>query len=602
MERLQYRVLGPLEVMGSDGPIDLGAPRQQKVLALLLCSPDRVISTDRLIDEIWGDAPPEKAKHSLQTYISNLRRTLGPVIETRRPGYVIRVDAGELDSLMLEQALDADGNSVREALKLWRGEPFAGLTEHSPMLQAEAARLGELRLNVWEAQIESDLAAGEHDRLIGRLEKLTSRYPLRERFWGARMIALYRSGRQSEALRSYQDARRILGEQLGIEPSPELLELEERILMQDPGLAWQPSEAPVPNNLPSPISSFVGRETELLELSKLLEEARLVTVSGPAGSGKTRLARELGASMLDQFPDGVWLVPLGPLREGSLIPTEILGILGMDAPAKKTHLEALRDQLGGRDALLIIDNCEHVLFDAAQVVVSVLHAAPAVKVLATSREPLGVTGEVVWSLSPMGLPADIDVTPTEATNAEAVRLFVDRASAVLPAFHLNDANVRLVVQICRRLDGLPLAIELAAARARSLGIDQIDLRLQGRIDLLSGGDPTALDRHQTLLGAVEWSYDLLHQAQRELYRRLSVLAGGFTQEAAEQVGASATNAAEAILDLLSGLVGHSVIDAQPTGAGIRYRMLETIRAHALTLLDESEEGASAPRRAPAMDR
>lgn len=585
MEPPQFRVLGPVEVAGGDGPIDLGSPRQQTVLALLLAHPNRVVSTDRLILEVWGETASDKAKHSLQTYISNLRRVLGGVIETRRPGYLIHIDPHQLDSLAFEQA------GPEDALKLWRGEPFAGLTDASPMLQAEAGRLSELRLSLLEARLEENLAAGQHDTIVGELEQLTVQYPLRERFWSFLMLALYRSGRQSEALRAYRDARKTLGEQLGIEPSLELQELEERILLHDRELTWEPERGPQ-HNLPTQISSFVGRESQLIEVSKLLEESRLVTVTGPGGSGKTRLALEVAQSLLDRFRDGVWLIPLAALSDGALIATEMLGFIGLDSPVQRDHLEALTDQLAERESLLIIDNCEHVLQEAAQVVNRVLRADPQVKVLTTSRELLGVTGEVAWPIPPMELPED-DMNSSEVASAEAVRLFAERAMAVDLKFAIDDTNAQTVASICRRLDGLPLAIELAAARTRAFHIGEIDRRLQDRFALLTGGDPTALQRHQTLLGTVEWSYELMNPPQQELYQRLSVFAGGFTLEAAESVGASEGIPSSQVADLLSDLVTQSLVAAEQTTFGARYRMLETIRVHGLAKQDETNRAGSA---------
>lgn len=600
MAELRFRVLGPLEAVGAEGPLELGSPRQQIALALLLALPNRVVSTDRLIEEIWAENPPERAKHSLQTYVSNLRRLLTPsgeqFIRTERPGYVLAVERHQLDSLRFADLVD-DGRRLlpdrpaeaagrlREALALWRGYPFAGFADEVPMLRDEAGRLEELRLVALEQRIAVELQLGEHDRLAVEIEALTRQYPLRERFWALLMTALYRSGRQADALRAFGQVRRLLGEELGIDPSLELRSLEERILLHDPELAAPPAPAQPRTNLPTPVSTFVGREREVEDLRTKLIDGRLVTVTGPGGIGKTRLAIEVASRLIGAYGNGAWLVDLAPLADGSLIATEILGILGLDAPIRQTHLEALCNQLAPRSVLLVVDNCEHLAGEVARVVAAVLRRAPKVSVLATSRRALGVMGEVVWSIGPLTLPTGDDVLGL--LDSEAGQLFFNRGLAIRPAFAVTEENSSAIAEVCRHLDGLPLAIELAAVNLRSLSPTEIEQRLGDVFRLLARGDPTALPRQQTLLATLQWSYDLLDERPRELYRRLAVFVGGFTLQAAEAVGASQGISAADLPHLLDDLVTQSLVVADHTHSGTRFRMLETIRAHGLKQLRET---------------
>lgn len=606
MAELHFQVLGPLEAWGAQGPLDLGSPRQRMLLALLLASPNRVVSTDRLMEEMWGDDPPKQARHSLQTYVSNLRGLLTPgdrqLIQTERPGYVLRIGRQELDSLRFADLVeegwrlvpDRPGEAaglLREALDLWRGPPFAGFSDDVPMLRDETARLEELRVVALEQRITAELHLGEHDRLAGEIEALTRQYPLRERFWGLLMTALYRSGRQADALRAFSQARRLLAEELGIDPSPELRTLEERILLQDPELAHHRLLFQPRTNLPTPVSTFVGRGRQVEDLRTSLIDGRLVTVTGPGGIGKTRLATEVASGLVGLYADGVWFVDLAPLADDSLATTEILGVLGLDSPIRQTHLEALCEQLATRSVLLVLDNCEHLADEVARVVANVLRRAPQVRVLVTSRRALGLTGEVGWPLGPLTLPTKEDALAV--LESEAGQLFLNRGLASRPEFAVTDENASAIADVCRRLDGLPLAIELAAARLRSLSVDEISQRLDDRFRLLRRSDPTALPRQQTLLATIQWSYDLLGDLQRELYRRLVVFAGGFTLEAAEAMGASQKISAQEVVDLLDALVAQSLVFADSTGMSTRYRMLETIRAHGLEQLRRAGEEASA---------
>ncbi len=607
---LEFRVLGPTQITESGELVDPGSPKQRALLALLLLNVNEVLSTDRILDQLWAGKEPDRARRSLRVHVSNLRRVVEPesgrgssprVLISRENGYALMVNPERIDTIRFEslvgkahQLLASDprtaGAILREALGLWRGRPYEDVA-YEEFSQGEIRRLEELRMSALEDRLHTDLALGRHREVIGEIEAAVADHRLRESLWSLLMLALYRSGRQADALRAYQKARTLLGEELGIEPSPELRALEERILLQDPELATPPAPSRPRTNLPRPLSTFVGRDGDVEALMARLAQSRLATITGPPGIGKTRLAIQVGSALADAYADGVFLADLAPLQDGSLLATEILGVLGLDAPFHQTPLEALCDQLAGRSLLLVLDNCEHLREESARVAVAVLRAAPQVRVLATSRAQLGVAGEVVSPLGPLTLPTG--ETVLQVSESEAGRLFIERASAILPTFEATEESAPVIADICRRLDGLPLAIELAASRIRSLDVLEIGRRLDDRFRLLTVGDPTALPRQQTLLATVRWSYDLLVREQQVLYRRLAAFAGGFTLKAAGAVGSAALIPEEEAVDDLDDLVAQSLVVVEQSPSGARYRMLETIRAHALELAREAGEAESA---------
>jgi non-specific serine/threonine protein kinase len=350
-----------------------------------------------------------------------------------------------------------------------------------------------------------------------------------------------------------------------------------------------------PNNLPAPLTSFVGREREIADVCRMLGGTRLLTLTGAGGCGKSRLAIEVAARVLDDFPDGVWVAGLAALTDSSLIPHTVASVLGLPEQPDRAPTGVLADYLSSKRVLLILDNCEH-LAACADLADALLRAASGLRLVATSRAGLGVPGETLWRVPSLSLPAPGELPSRGGlVEYEAIRLFIERAAAVRPEFRVTDGNAPAVAQVCRRLDGIPLAIELAAARVGALTVEQIAARLDDRFGLLTGGSRTVLPRHRTLRAAMDWSYDLLSEGERTLLNRLSAFAGGWTLEAAETVCAGDTGA-PAVLDALTSLVGKSLVNVEMPGSAARYRLLETIRQYARDRLHETGETEAVRRR------
>jgi predicted ATPase/DNA-binding SARP family transcriptional activator len=599
--------------------------RERAVLVLLLASANRVVPAERLVEDLWAGRPPEGAAGALRVFISRLRRALREaggetVVLTKLPGYVIEVDGGALDAARFETLVaqarrsvarrdhEAAAATLRQALALWRGAALADAAD-APLAQAEAARLEEERLAALEARVEADLACDRHVELVSELDGLTRVHPLRERLWGQRMVALYRCGRQADALRAYQQLRRLLAEELGLEPSPALARLESAILRQSPELASgdPPVEFPAPrplvprHNLPVVLTPFVGRLRELEELRGLLAESRLLTLTGVGGAGKTRLALQAATAAMARYPNGAWIVELAPLRDGTQVPAVVAAAIGVETIGLNTPAAVanhLAPHLARRETLLLVDNCEHLVEPVASLVHGLVTHCPGLTVLATSRELLGVPGEVVWNVPPLSLPPP-DVVPDELPDSDAVRLFCQRARAVRPGFRLEETNAAAVVRICRRLDGIPLALELAAARVQVLSPAQVADRLEDCFRLLTGRGRSAVSRHKTLRAAIDWSYDLLTPRERSALANLAVFAQSFDLMAAEAVLADgpAGEVPRDTLDLLCGLVDKSLVVVLPgEDDSCRYHLLETIRQYAAAKLAETGEEAAARRR------
>ena len=524
-------LLGELEVRGPDGErVEVGGPMLRTLLVRLAVDAGRIVTTDRLIADLWPESAPAEPGAALQSLVARLRRAIGRAsIDSHPTGY--RLDA-EVDTRQFERAL-ADGHP-REALELWRGSPLADAGD-AEFARAPIARLEELRTAAIEARIDADIAAQQD--VIAEVEELAAAQPLREGLHARLMRALTAKGRQADALAVYDRVRKLLADQLGVDPGPELQEAHLQALRT----------TSTRSNLPARLTSFVGRDLELAQVTRALAGARLVTLTGTGGAGKTRLAVEAAERLLADFPDGVWLVDL----------TSTTDVLAATREALRTP-DHPRDYLATRNSLLVLDNCEHVIDAAADFAADLLARCPRLTILATSREPLSITGETLCPLRPL-------------PDNQAVTLFTDRARAVSPGFRADPS----IVDVCKALDGLPLAIELAAARLRSLTPAQLVARLGDRIGLLDKGTRAAPQRHRTLRAVIDWSWDLLDEHERTLLSRLSVFAGGATLEAIEHVTGGT-------LDQLASLVDKSLVVATEE----RYRLLETIREYASSKLDD----------------
>lgn len=590
--RVRFRVLGATEVLDARGqPIPLGGARVRALVAALALRGGRPVAAGTLIDEVWAaDAPPQDASGALQALVGRLRRTLGKGAVESLPGaYRLVTAPDEVDLHRFERLVDAGTRKLQEGdpaaaaealhtgLALWRGPALADLPDGKGAAHGPEA----LRLAALHRRIDADLALGRAEHLLPELRQLTADHPLDEPFRAQLMRALRDAGRRADALAAYEETRKLLADRLGADPGPELRALHARLLAQH-ALPEATTPGPEPalrsGNLRARLNSFVGRETELASLQAALRSrrARLVTLTGAGGSGKTRLAEHLAGSLAGEHPDGVWIAELAPLDAPEAVPGAVLSALGRrDTAVFSPAMEARRtaehtdpaarivDHCASRRLLLVLDNCEHVVGAAAALADLLLRHCPGLTVVATSREPLGVPGEVVRPLDPL-------------PPAPAHQLFAERAVAVRPEFRAAD-DPAAVDEICRRLDGLPLAIELAAARLRLLSPRQIADRLDDRFRLLTSGSRTALPRQQTLRAVVDWSWDLLDEPEHAVLRRLSVFAGGCTLAAAEAV---CHERAEDVLDLLGALVDKSLLIVDHRGAEPRYRMLETIHAYA----------------------
>ncbi|MFE0152954.1 BTAD domain-containing putative transcriptional regulator [Nonomuraea sp. NPDC059007] len=593
---VRFGVLGPLAVWGDDGEsLHVAEPKVRALLADLLVHGGRPVSADRLIDDLWGDRPSRNPTGTLQARVSQLRRALGdPGLVVRGPGgYRIvaeRVDAARFEELLARRAVPPHERAAElgQALALWRGPAYADVADLD-FARPAIARLEELRLAAVEELSEVRLALGEPIEVAD----LVAEHPLRERLRAVHMRALYRQGRQSEALATYADLRERLAGELGLDPSPELAELHTKILRQDPELRpkmahqdpelrpatasqdsgsrpaaarqdaelrpttvrWEAEgrdDRPAPPRLPAALAPLVGRDDQLAEIVDRLGRDRLVTLTGPGGVGKTSLALEVAR----RHTERVYLAEL----TGTTQPADVLAaVVGVRDDSSQPLEPRIARALSGRRALLVLDNCEHLVEPVAELAAILLKAAPELRVLATSQEPLGVTGERVHVVPPLA-------------EDDAVALFAARAG-IEPG--------PAVRTICRRLDGIPLALELAATRVRALGADELARRLDDRFRLLSTGMRDAPARQRTLRAMIDWSWDLLSEPERLVLRRLAVHADGCTLEAAEQVCAEPGHD---VLDLLARLVDRSLVTAGP-----RFRLLESVAAYGVERLREAGE-------------
>ncbi|NUR70241.1 MAG: AfsR/SARP family transcriptional regulator [Hamadaea sp.] len=571
---MEISLLGPVEARADDGtPLDLGGVRLRRVLIRLALDPARAVSAAALVDAVWADDVPANAGNALQALVSRLRRAGFP-IEAAPGGYLLRVPPEAVDAVRFERL--AAAGRAEEALGLWRGEPLPEI-EGAEFAQATLARWATLHDGVRETLYARQIEAGTVD--LAGLQELAAAHPLRDRPVELLMRALRAAGRGPEALSAYERHRELLADQLGTDPGPVLRELHVEILRGD----GEPAPAKGPRtNLPAQRTSFVGRDEDLLRVRETLDRSRLVTLTGPGGSGKTRLAVETARGLLGAYPEGVWLIELASVTKPEDVAPAVVSALGARARALRKDvffdaadpLDRIVAVLAEHRTLLVLDNCEHVIDAAARLVDELLAACPLLRVLATSREPLGVPGEALWPVEPLRLPPS-DATVEQALTFPVVQLLRERARAVRPDFEIDAAGVA----ICRALDGMPLAIELAAARLRSMPARQLADRLDDKFRLLRGGSRTALPRHQTLRAVIDWSWDLLGDDERRGWRRLAMATSVISVELAEALlGPDA-------LDVVGALLEKSLIRAQGSG----YRMLETIREYGLERLAESGE-------------
>ncbi|MFF7774559.1 BTAD domain-containing putative transcriptional regulator [Streptomyces tanashiensis] len=675
---MRFAVLGETSVRTEDGrPVRVPELKVRALLAALLVDAGRPVAAYRLVDALWGEEPPGNPLRALQAKVSQLRRALEEaepggrgLVVTQAPGYLLAVPEGALDAHLFGHLAararntaepDSRAELLRKALELWRGPAFADFADE-PFARAAADRLEEERLAVRETLAETRLEAGEHGSLGGELAELVARHPLRERLRAVQLRALYRAGRQSEALAGYEELRVLLADELGLDPSPELAALHAAMLRQDPSLsapapvvppalsAPAPIVPPAPaafpgsvtspaspasptppgalppgsvaapgagpavlpgarppaaaggppprGNLPAPLTGIVGRDRAVTEVTGLLRERRLVTLTGPGGVGKTRLAVEAAGRLREEFADGVWLVEFagagGELAEVVAAALELrddrVWGLGPEGDRPLTTGERIAGVLRGKRTLLVLDNCEHVVDEAAGLTELLLRTAPGLVVLTTSQEPLALAGETLWAVAPLD-------------GDGAAALFTARAAASAPGFpawSALDAPTREAVRaVCGRLDGIPLALELAATRVRALGVHGLLERLDDRFRLLDAGLRGAPARQQTLRAVIDWSWDLLGEPERTVLRRLAVHAEGCSLAAAEEVCAGAgTLAGQAVggdvvagdvLGLLVRLVDRSLVVVVEGPDGPRYRLLESVAAYCLDRMRDAGE-------------
>ncbi|MFR9794825.1 AfsR/SARP family transcriptional regulator [Streptomyces sp. MS06] len=652
MAPVRYRILGTTRAIRPDGTaVPLGGARLRALLTVLALRAGRTVPVGRLVAEVWDADRPTDATGALQALVGRLRRALGAdAVGSAEGGYLLAAPPEDVDLHRFERLTGdglralADGDPAKaaavldDALALWYGPALADLPDRA----AEAARCDRRLLDARRARLAAALALGDADHALPELTSLCDAHPLDEPLQALRMRALRDTGRAAEALAAYEDVRRLLADRLGTDPGPELRELHARLLdpVAGPHPVPGPSAGPAPQaaasrlpagaapphahptgvapphahpdgaapahssapvsgarvrgNLRARLTSFVGREADIADLRDDLETARLVTLLGPGGAGKTRLSQEAAETVRDAARDGVWLAELAPLDDPEAVPEAVLTALGAretvlrGAGAEEIRAAAerpadpvvrLAEHCARRRMLLILDNCEHVVDAAAALAAELLARCPELTVLATSREPLGVPGEVLRPVEPLPEPV-------------ALRLLDERGAAARPGFRAraDAATAEACAEICRRLDGLPLAIELAAARLRMLTPRQIADRLDDRFRLLTSGSRTVLPRQQTLRAVVDWSWDLLDTAERDVLRRLSVFAGGCDLAAAEAV------CGPAAFEALGSLVDKSLVVAAPSGDGaMRYRLLETVAEYASERLDESGRRPDAER-------
>ncbi|MET0234394.1 MAG: BTAD domain-containing putative transcriptional regulator [Kibdelosporangium sp.] len=601
--RLRVTLLGGLRAYRGDVALHVPGPRLRSLLARLALAGGHAVELDVLVDAIWGEEPPSGPSSALQMLVSRLRRTLGTADGVARvsDGYRLAVDAADVDVLCFERlaasgrqsllARDATGADVAltEALALWGDRPGTEPPVVAAVAPAVAIRLARVSIDAVIDLAEAELSSGQAERAEARLTALPSGQEIQERAAALLMDALAAQGRQAEALAVYERVREHLADVLGADPGTALRERHLRLLRHDPHTTAPGNSATTrPSSLPAPLTSFIGRDEVLARITALLSSGRLVTVLGPGGAGKTRVAVE--AARRHECRDGTWMIDLASVTEPAKTAAAVLAGIGLRGGAmldsrkrgEGSELDLLVGELGGRECLLLVDNCEHLVDAVAHLVTGLLTRCPGLRVLATSREPLAIDGETLVPLGPLALPGPHDGLG-QARLAASVRLFSERAAAVRPGFTVDEATLADVLRIVRGLDGMPLALELAAARLRTLSLPELADGLSDRFRLLTTGSRTALPRHRTLHAVITWSWDTLDEHERTVAERISVLPGGLTTASAAAVCAGTRVPTAEIPGLLAALVDKSLLQLAPSTG--RYRMLETIREYGTGRLD-----------------
>lgn len=595
----RLQLLGGVEVFRDDEPKPIGGPKATRLLSILAAHIDGGVSIDRIIESLWDGRPPKSATSTVQSQVSRLRAVLEPsfTIVLESGGYRLVACDGEIDAVQFEKlltrsrTLDAAQRieTLEAALELWRGRAFGQYADDAEV-RSEAVRLDELRLVATDDWAEQKIAAGHNASMVGELEALVSLHPLRECYSRLLMLALYRTGRQAEALRRASELRLMLVEDLGLDVSSAVRELEARILADDPALLAT-NLGRVPGAVPALQSqvllgatSFIGRDLDVEALSVAVRDQPLITITGPGGVGKTRVAMRVAASVVDTFDDGVIVAEFAALRDPEAVAQIIAHALDIQQRQYRTIESTIVDYLAPTSMLLLLDNCEHVTDALAPMVDRLRSSCPRLRILATSREPLGLAGEYVEVLSPLDIPTSTAETADEIRGCDAVELFMSRARAAIPGLMLTDSNAAGIAGICRRLDGLPLGLELAAARLRTMGVDALNDLLNQRIGLFGQAQRGADGRRRTLHNLVAWSHSLLEDEEQRVFEQLAVFAGGFDLSAAEAV-CSTSGGAGSTVDTLASLVDKSMV-LMVDHAVPRYRMLETLRDFAHDRLTE----------------
>jgi len=600
-------VLGGLELHRDGEPVPIGGPKAQLLLSILVAQCGVRLSVDRLTESLWTDGAPRSATATIQSQVSRLRSILAPdfAVTHDAGGYRFEIREGELDAGRFERLLArsrtldtvASADALDTAIGIWRGPAFGEFADR-PEVRGEAARLDELRLAATDDWAEAKMAIGSHAAMVGELEALVHMHPLRECYWRLLMLALYRTGRQAEALRRASEFRSMLAQEVGLDPSPAVRELEAQILADDPVLVGErepPTDTRVKVAAPTllGVTSFIGRDLDVASLTEAIREQPLITITGPGGVGKTRLAMRVAGCVIDEFIDGVTVVEFGALRNPAGTAQVIAQALDVQQHQHRTIEATIAEFLAPTRSLLLLDGCEHVTDVLAPLVDHLRSSCPELRVLATSRQSLGLAGEFIEVLDPLAVPPEGSERTEEIRGSAAVELFVNRAAATTPGFSLTEENSSAVADICRRLEGLPLALELAAARLRSMGVDALSARLHQRIEMLGQKQRGADGRQRTIHDLVKWSHDLLASDEQLVFEQLAVFAGGFDLVAAESV-CTVHDGPMSVVGHVTNLVDKSMIVLVDPRTS-RYRLLEPLREFGLDhlrsrgALDETED-------------